>query len=490
MTRPSKELICQAQTGFLPERFIGDNGLFLQLLQTHASFSSAHDIGLMLDQEKAYDRVHPEYLTKVLLRFGFPETLVQTIINLFFGSKIQINVNGFLTTEFTQGRGLRQGDPLSPLLFNLAFDPFLRSILQEPSFEGFVFSPPTPNPYCVLPPAPVKALAYADDVLVFLQSPPDFPCLRQLYNTYAAASNARLNISKTEAFSLSGRSSLQWQEFLQEQGFVFSSSNSQRDQYLGSLVQKIQNACNIHSQRQLSYRGRVTVLNSLIYSKLWYVLRLLPVPIKVLDKITSIGYQFVTKGLFPKIRREFLRVPRSLGGLKLLDPRRQQLVLQWKWLRPLLDPQGEPPISPVIQYLTFSIQSVFAAVDPLLPLFMPSCRKGSFGDQRMTVFTLFFKTMDSLSKSLRDISLTPSTCLELPLSDVYQYDPQTSSDAGRVSVIPVPHAHKPWSKVKVSSAYVFDHRSGRLRRRRGQEISEYTGLVKRIFLALLFTIIK
>ncbi|KAG1125587.1 hypothetical protein G6F42_008578 [Rhizopus arrhizus] len=218
MTRPSKELICQAQTGFLPERFIGDNGLFLQLIQTHASFSSAHDIGLMLDQEKAYDRVHPEYLTKVLLRFGFPETLVQTIINLFFGSKIQINVNGFLTTEFTQGRGLRQGDPLSPLLFNLAFDPFLRSILQEPSFEGFVFSSPTPNPYCVLPPAPVKALAYADDVLVFLQSPPDFPCLRQLYNTYAAASNARLNISKTEAFSLSGRSSLQWQEFLQEQG--------------------------------------------------------------------------------------------------------------------------------------------------------------------------------------------------------------------------------------------------------------------------------
>ncbi|KAG1325905.1 hypothetical protein G6F62_008304 [Rhizopus arrhizus] len=97
----------------------------------------------------------------------------------------------------------------------------------------------------------------------------------------------------------------------------------------------------------------------------------------------------------------------------------------------------------------------------------------------MSVFTLFFKTMDSLSKSLSHISLTPSTCLELPLSDVYQYDPQTSSDAGRVSVIPVPHAHKPWSKVKVSSAYVFDYRSGRLRRRRGQEISEYTGLVKR-----------
>ncbi|KAG1137584.1 hypothetical protein G6F37_011126 [Rhizopus arrhizus] len=349
MIRPSKELICQSQTGFLPEHFIGDNGLFLQLIQTHASLSPAPDIRLMLDQEKAYDRVHPEYLTKVLLRFGFPETLVKTIINLFFGSKIQINVNGFLTIEFTHGRGLRQGDPLSPLLFNLAFDPFLRSILQEPSFEGFVFSPPTPNPYCVLPPAPVKVLAYADDVLVFLRSASDFFCLRRLYDTYSAASNARLNISKTEAFSLSGRSSLQWQEFLQEQGvtswhdsstpvhvrylgFVFYSSNSQRDQYLASLVQKIQTACNIHSQRQLSYRGRVTVLNPLIYSKLWYVLRLLPVSIK--------------------------------------------------------------------------------------------------------------------------------------------------------SANPVLNAHKSWSKVKVSSAYAFDYRSGRLRRRRGQDISEYTGLVKRFFKSL------
>ena len=72
--------------------------------------------------------VHPEYLRRVLLHFGFPSTLVTSLSKLFFGTRIHVSINGWLGSAFTQGRGLRQGDPLSPLLFNLAFEPMLRSI--------------------------------------------------------------------------------------------------------------------------------------------------------------------------------------------------------------------------------------------------------------------------------------------------------------------------------------------------------------------------
>jgi hypothetical protein len=78
-------------------RFIGDNGLMLHLLLQQARYLNYPGIGLLLDQEKAYDRVHPQYLLKVLDAFGFSSRFTQCISNLFFGNLVQVNVNGFFS---------------------------------------------------------------------------------------------------------------------------------------------------------------------------------------------------------------------------------------------------------------------------------------------------------------------------------------------------------------------------------------------------------
>ncbi|KAG1572684.1 hypothetical protein G6F47_005257 [Rhizopus delemar] len=141
-------LINRCQTGFMPNRFITENGLVLNIIMEHACKDNRQEIALLLDQEKAYDRVRPSYLRSVLLKFGFPTVLVNSLIGLFFSNRV--NSNGHLTEEVTQSRGLRQGDPLSPLLFNLALEPFLRHVLQDTPLFGFSFLPlpadPTPPP--------------------------------------------------------------------------------------------------------------------------------------------------------------------------------------------------------------------------------------------------------------------------------------------------------------------------------------------------------
>jgi hypothetical protein len=71
ITRHAHSLITPYQTAFLHGRFIADNELLMKLLMEHARQSKSQAIGLLLDQEKAYDRVHLDYLRQVLCRFGF-----------------------------------------------------------------------------------------------------------------------------------------------------------------------------------------------------------------------------------------------------------------------------------------------------------------------------------------------------------------------------------------------------------------------------------
>ncbi|CAO3703844.1 unnamed protein product [Rhizopus stolonifer] len=59
--------------------------------------------------------------------------------------KFAINFNSHInTSSIQQLRGLRQGGPLNPLLFNTAFDSFLRLMADDPNFKGFQFSEEVP----------------------------------------------------------------------------------------------------------------------------------------------------------------------------------------------------------------------------------------------------------------------------------------------------------------------------------------------------------
>lgn len=53
-------------------------------------------IAVSLGQKKEYDRVHPEYLHNVVIIFGFPSSVAPTLLNFFFGTKINIFINGCL----------------------------------------------------------------------------------------------------------------------------------------------------------------------------------------------------------------------------------------------------------------------------------------------------------------------------------------------------------------------------------------------------------
>jgi hypothetical protein len=75
-----------------------------------------------IDFEKAYDRVRWDFLEEVMVGKNFSKQWVNWVTQTVRGGQVCINVNGTRGSYFKTMRGLRQGDPLSPLLFNLVVD--------------------------------------------------------------------------------------------------------------------------------------------------------------------------------------------------------------------------------------------------------------------------------------------------------------------------------------------------------------------------------
>ncbi|KAG1132496.1 hypothetical protein G6F37_012652 [Rhizopus arrhizus] len=93
------------------------------------------------------------------------------------------------------------------LSMNIHKQPFLPSILNNEIIDGYCLKARRSNPDLQLTAAgPVKLLAYADDILIFINSKEEFLELQECLKVYNGESNSQVNYSKSVAFPLAGRS--------------------------------------------------------------------------------------------------------------------------------------------------------------------------------------------------------------------------------------------------------------------------------------------
>jgi hypothetical protein len=128
LARFAKKVCHPSQRGFLHKRFLLDS--VVNVDQACRASRLTHSQGglLLFDVAAAFPSLNQEFLFRVLTAQGVPDCFIVAIKSFYRNNSTLVKMEGESTRSFDIFSGVRQGCPMSPILFALALDPFLRKL--------------------------------------------------------------------------------------------------------------------------------------------------------------------------------------------------------------------------------------------------------------------------------------------------------------------------------------------------------------------------
>lgn len=124
----TNEIVGNYQSGFRKNKSITDH-IFVIMQVMDKSYEFAKDLHMVfIDYKQAYDSIDRERLWKILKNFGLPTKLINMIKLCNTNTSSRVKVNNEISSSFTINSGLKQGDAMSPVIFNMALESVIRKI--------------------------------------------------------------------------------------------------------------------------------------------------------------------------------------------------------------------------------------------------------------------------------------------------------------------------------------------------------------------------
>ena len=342
LQRVISELIGPSQSSFIHGRQILDGALIASELIESCRRNKTQAIIFKLDFHKAFDNVSWSFLDWVLQQMHFPPKWRQWINSCVMSASASILVNGSPTPPFKLQRGLRQGDPLSPFLFDIIVESLnllIQKSIASSLWEGIKVGANGIS---------ISNLQYADDTILFCP-----PKLDQLLNIKRVlllnhqASGLRVNFHKSSILGIHIQeqqlNSLASSLLCKTAKFPFTylglpiGGNMSRIEMWNPIIESLNKKLASWKGNLLSIGGRLTLIKASLSSLPIYYMSLFPIPKGVAQKIIAIQRQFLWRGCngkqgFPLVSWKTLELPKPLGGLNIGNIHHRNMGLMFKWI--------------------------------------------------------------------------------------------------------------------------------------------------------------
>ncbi|XP_062188905.1 uncharacterized protein LOC133892218 [Phragmites australis] len=346
----AQKVIQPSQSVFMKGRNILEGVVILHETIHEMHRKKLDGVILKLDFEKAYDKVKWSFLQQTLRMKGFSPRWCKWIDQIVRGGSVSVKVNDDVGNFFQTKKGLRQGDPLSPILFNLVADMLTTLIFRAKSNGKFKRVVPH------LVEDGLSILQYADDTILFLDHDMiKAKDLKLVLSTFEQLSGLKINFHKSELFCYGAAKDCE-QEYTQLFGCKVGGLPFR---YLGipmnhkklsnkdwaHIEDKFQKKLSSWKGKLFSVGGRLVLINSVLTSLAMFMLSFLEVPRGILQKLDYYRSCFFWqcddhKKKYRLARWSVLCKPKDFGGLGIQNLDLQNKCLLSKWLFRLINEDG------------------------------------------------------------------------------------------------------------------------------------------------------
>ncbi|XP_057426328.1 uncharacterized protein LOC130719736 [Lotus japonicus] len=335
-------LISENQFAFTKGRQISDCILIANEVVDLLNKKQGGGFLLKLDFAKAYDNIDWDFLLDLLKEMNFGDKWITWISNCITTASLAILVNDTPTEFFKIEKGLRQGDPLSPLLFNICANGLsclLNQVLGEELFSGVRIGPELA----------INHLQFADDTLLFCENNQEqLDILCNIVVSFLFASGLKINLSKSLIIGCNVPKETT-RRLVSTYGWSIGKlpilylgaplgGNPRRTSFWGGMLDKLRNKARSWNSKYISLSGRLTLMKYALCAIPLYLMGNFKAPIGVIGEAEKILRAF----LWGKDEggRKIAWIPWALicqskesGGLGVgfLTWKNRALLLKWAW---------------------------------------------------------------------------------------------------------------------------------------------------------------
>ena len=178
LARFADKRCCKQQRGFLLNRFLLENVVDADFESRKVYLSDKNGALILVDLAAAFPSLGHDFLFEVLTRQGIPDNLVHAIKQFYIHNNHFTCLDGETTASFIARSGVRQGCPMSPVLFALALDPFLEYLVAQL-------------------PSSAMVRAYADDMAIVVDQADQVNNAADAFKLLSEAASLQVNVGKT-----------------------------------------------------------------------------------------------------------------------------------------------------------------------------------------------------------------------------------------------------------------------------------------------------